>query len=255
MSQSSLSGYFPSKKRRSTEDRHASVKRRKLSSTTSTTSLQPDSKTPASVSKGPGPSTASRTRRCKTNHVNGQRSLQDLFDVIAEADTPVPGQQTDKGSKITTPPPCDVVPSIQPSPCSDTITKLSTLKPPLTPQGAVLPSTPLKRPPTSRGAVLPSTPLKRPPTSRGAALVQLAQLKSPVKKSPVKKTSHIPHTSHTSHTRREMVAEMHRLSARELALPTREEKQRAHAIKERVPAIKEFRCLEIQSPTKQTDTR
>ncbi|XP_064399039.1 DNA replication factor Cdt1-like [Halichondria panicea] len=250
MAQSSISGYFPSKKRRTTEDHAASIKRRKLSlvEDSTTTTSQPVGKattsTATSVSKATSSSSRTRragTRRSKTSHAKGQRSLQDLFDVIAEAaksDIPAPGEQADS-SKVTTPPPSDVTPSLQLSPCPDTMTKLSALKSHLpTPRGATLPSTPPKRPPTHP---------PRPPTSRGAALVQLAQLKSPVKN-----TSHTPHTSQS---RREMVAEMHRLSAHELALPTREEKQRApaiNAIKERAPAIKEFRCLEIQSPTKET---
>ncbi len=203
MAQSSISGYFSAKKKRDDCGERAAVKRRKLTNSSrldlpqhaGNADTSPVAVTqPVKVSSLKATTKKRAPRKANTSHIKGQRSLLD----IAEATS----KETTDAASSTHPP-------TSPTHAPSTPLTLSTR--------------PLRHPPTSP---------TRPPTSRGAALVQLAKLKSPVKKQPVPQT------------RKEMVTELHRLSARQLALPTRAEK-------EKTPVLKEFRTLEIPSPQKQ----
>ena len=189
MAQSSISEFFPVKKRRGGS--HASIKRRKLSETT-------------------------------------------------RLDIPVVHNSSDTSS----------IPLTEPAKVKTT---LSIVTPPLSQSSTVT-----------------------PPLSRGAALVRLAQQKSPVKSSkrvtrqrrhkilesradvvthkpPESRADVVTHkppesradvvTHKPPESRADVVRAMHKLSARELAAPTK------HEVKKK-PNMREFRSLEIESPKK-----
>lgn len=259
MAQTSISGFFPVRKRAGGD--HASIKRRKLTDNArldipiieecSDASSIPISKSIKVVTKSQG---KAKTRAKKGSRQVSKRGaikpktndIKTLFDIIGQSN-----KDEDPSINICVP----TEPSASQLPASSLIND----------QPPVGVSSSCKDSPSDSPVKTKPSPSPVPPhaLSRGATLVELARQKM-VDKSPSKDIRQTRSRTMASRrkilsdpkpakelSRNEVVGELYKLSAKDLALPTKYEQNTRRGNKTgNTPTLREFKSLEVKSPKK-----